>query len=104
MDKDFSDISVKDTTDKKSILKTIFSIISTIVLLFAIFSFIISFINLNKISNNEDGYLIYDINTKTEKDYTVTTYNYLCYKVVKVNNNSVTKTYFRFWFMDDVDY
>lgn len=104
MDQDFSDITVNDTTDKKSILKTIFNIIFSLLILFAIFSIIITIINLNKISNNENGYFIYDTTVRTEDKYSVTTYNYLCYKIVKVNNNSITKTYFRFWFMEDIDY
>ena len=104
MDQDFSDITVKDTVDGKSILKTISNIIFILFLLFAIFSIFITIININKISNNEKGYFIHDTEIKTENKYSITTHHYLCYKIVKVNNNSSSKTYFRFWFMDDIDY
>ena len=104
MDQDFSDITIKDTTDKKSIFKTIFNIIFSTIILFAIFSVIITIININKISNGDDGYLIHNINIENNSKYTLTTYNYLCYKIVKVSNVSSSKTYFRFWFMSDIDY
>jgi len=104
MDQDFSDITVKDTTDGKSIFKTIFNVLSISLILFAIFSIIITVININKISNDESGYLIYDTKIKTENNYSITTHHYLCYKIVKVNNNLTTETYFRFWFMEDIDY
>ena len=68
MDQDFSDITVKDTTDRKSIFKTIFNVLFTSVILFAIFSIIITAININKISNDESGYLIHDTKIKTENN------------------------------------
>lgn len=104
MDQDFSDITVKDTTEKKSILKTVVNIIFSIFLLFAIFSIFITIINLNKISNHQKGYFIHNTTIKTENKYTITTYHYLCYKIVKIDNANSSKTYFRFWFMKDIDY
>jgi len=104
MDQDFSDITIKDTTDRKNVFKIIINTLSCIIILFAIFSIIITIININKISNNETGYLIHHTTTTTENKYNLTTHHYLLYKIVKVNNNGSTKTYFRFWFMKDLDY
>lgn len=104
MDQDFSDITIKDTIDKKSISKIIFDIIFALFILFSSFSIIITIININKISNNKPGYFIHKQTTQTEKNYTITTNHYLLYKIVKINNNTSSKTYFRFWFMNDVDY
>ena len=104
MDQDFSDITIKDTTDKKSIIKSVLNTISILVILFAILSIIITIINMNKISNNENGYFIHKTITNNENKYSITTYHYLCYKLVKVNNNAASKTYFRLWYMEDIDY
>lgn len=104
MDKDFSDITIKDTVDRKSIFKTIMNIISSLFILFAIISIFITLININNISNNKKGYLIHDTKIKNEKDYSITTYHYLCYKIVKVDKSSSSNTYFRLWFMEDIDY
>ncbi len=104
MDQDFSDITIKDTTEKKSILKAITNIIFSIFLFFAIFSIFITIMNLNKISNDQKGYFIHNTTVETENKYTITTYHYLCYKIVKVDNAGFSKTYFRFWFMKDIDY
>jgi len=104
MDQDFSDITIKDTTDRKNVFKIVLNTLVISIILFAIFSIIITMININKISNNETGYLIHNTKTTHEVKYTITTYHYLCYKIVKVNNNSSSQTYFRFWFMEDIDY
>jgi hypothetical protein len=104
MDQDFSDITIKDTIDRKRPFKTFFDVIFYILIIFAIFSIIITIININKISNNKNGYLVHKTNTVSTQNYTLTTYNYLCYKIVKINNNSSSDLYFRFWFMDNVDY
>lgn len=104
MDQDFSDISIKDTVDRKRPLKMLFNIAFYIFIIFAIFSIIITVININKISNNKNGYLIHDTKVINDENYTLTTSYYLCYKIVKVNNNSTSNVYFRFWFMNDIDY
>lgn len=104
MDQDFSDITSKDIVKKKSILKIIFNIIFSIIILFAIFSIIITIINIKKISNNEKGYFIHHTTVQQENDYTISTSYYLCYKIVKIDNKSDSNTYFRFWFMEDIDY
>ena len=104
MDQDFSDITIKDTVDRKRIFKTIFDIIFILFILFASFSIIITIININKISNNNPGYFIHKQTTQTEKNYTITTHHYLLYKIVHINNNTSSKTYFRFCFMNDVYY
>ena len=104
MDQDFSDITIKDTIDRKRPFKILFDVIFYILIIFAIFSIIITIINVNKISNNENGYLIHNTITVSTTNYTLTTYKYLCYKIVKINNNSSSDVYFRFWFMDDIDY
>lgn len=104
MDQDFSDITIKDTVDRKRPFKTFFDVIFYILIIFAIFSIIITIININKISNNENGYLIHNASTVTTTDYAITTHHYLCYKIVKIKNNSESDVYFRFWFMEDIDY
>ena len=104
MDQNFNDITAKDTVKKKSILKLIFNIFFSIIILFAIFSIIITIINIKKISNNEKGYFIHHTTIQQENNYTITTSYYLCYKIVKIDNKSDSTTSFRFWFMKDIDY
>jgi len=104
MDQDFSDITIKDTIDRKCPVKIVLDIIFYILILFAIFSIIITIVNINKISNNRNGYLIHNTTTVSTSKYTMTTYKYLCYKIIKINNNSSHSIYFRFWFMDNIDY
>lgn len=91
-------------TNNKGILPKIINVLVVILLLFSIFSIIITIINMDLISNNQKGLLVYNFDLKEEKDYTIETSHYLIYKIVKIENNSKSKVYFRFWFMSDIDY
>ncbi len=104
MERNFSDIAIKNSGKKKNILKITFNIIFSLIILFTIFSIIITIINIKKISNNEQGYFIHQTTIQQENNYTITTSYYLCYKIVKIDNQSDSTTYFRLWFMKDIDY
>jgi len=104
MDSDFNDITPSDGTSSKNLFRKVIDWICALLILFTIFSIIITIINFNRISNGDDGLLVHKEVIKGEKNYDMKTSYYLIYKIVRVDNKTGSQSYFRFFFMDDIDY
>lgn len=87
---------------KKGPVKIIINIIVWIVLIFLIASAIIGYVDFQRISENQEPYMVLDEKSYTKDDSNVTVYKNIVYKIVKVENNKGTSIKLKPFFMSDL--